>query len=257
MPSVASLSVIIPAFNAQSTIGQAIESIRESVSVAARIRPIAAEIIVVDDASEDGTAEAAARTRPAEADLIVKRCRENRGPGSARNAGVRLSRAEFLFFLDADDMFLPNHILVCLNALLPDRKRGWAQTRMQLPSFAHPTWQENIMGSSTINRCVRRRAHELVGGFPEQDVFRRASEDLFYSILLKRFLPGLKVQDETVVYNVRPGNFLDRRRDVLSRPQHPKDTGMSDEDWVTGDRLLKERIRAVKAKLGRQSSRTR
>ncbi len=252
MSSAAFLSVIVPAFNARATIERAIESARESISVAARTRSLVADIIVADDGSEDDTVEAAARLRPKEADLIVKRSRVNAGPGAARNAGVRLSNAEFLFFLDADDCFLPNHVSVCLDALLAEPRRGWVQTRMQLPGFVHPTWRDGIMGSHTMNRCVRRSLHNLVGGFPEQAVFRHAGEDLFYSILLKKFSPGSKVDDETVVYNVRAGNYLDRRRDILARPQDRKDTGMSEEDWVTGDRLLKDRIRSVVAKIARQ-----
>lgn len=249
MSSPVTLSVVIPAFNASATIGTAIESACESIAQAAGRLTLAAEIIVADDGSEDDTVETVARLRPAGIDLIVKRCAQNRGPGPARNAGVRLSSAEYLFFLDADDRYLPSHVAVCLEALVADRRLGWVQTGIELPDFIHPSWKDGIRGSHTMNRCLRRSLHHLVGGFPEHEIFRRSSEDLFYSILLRKFAPGRTLEAVTVRYNERPGNFLDRRRDVLAAPQNRADVGMSEENWKLGDRLLKERIKAVSERL--------
>ena len=88
-------SVVIPAFNAAATIGQAIGSVRAQ-SVAPR------EIIVVDDGSTDGTA-ALAEGRGI---LVVRRA--NGGPGAATTEGLRRVASPFVATLDADDLWLPH-----------------------------------------------------------------------------------------------------------------------------------------------------
>lgn len=100
MRSFSSISVIIPAYNAEKYIGEAIESALN------QTRP-AKEIVVVDDASTDRTAEIA---RSFGERVTVLRNAVNRGPGHSRNAGVTASTGEYLAFLDADDKWLPEHL---------------------------------------------------------------------------------------------------------------------------------------------------
>ena len=93
------VSVIIPSYNAEQFIGQAIES------VMAQTYP-SYEMIVVDDGSTDKTKE------------ILKefdgqiRCvhQENRGPSAARNAGIEIAQGTYICFLDADDLWTPDKL---------------------------------------------------------------------------------------------------------------------------------------------------
>ena len=85
------ISVIIPAYNTEKFIGEAIESALN------QTRP-AAEVIVVDDASKDGTAQIA---RSFGDRVTVLANERNSGPGHSRNVGVEHSTGEFLAFLDA------------------------------------------------------------------------------------------------------------------------------------------------------------
>jgi glycosyltransferase involved in cell wall biosynthesis len=93
------VSVIIPAYNREAYLAEAIRSVLEQTR-----RP--EEIIVVDDGSTDRTGE--------EARSFGERIRyvfqENRGISSARNTGVEASRALFLAFLDSDDLWLPQKL---------------------------------------------------------------------------------------------------------------------------------------------------
>jgi len=91
-----SYSVIIPTFNAEATIGEAIASI-----FAQSIAPAA--IFVVDDGSTDNTGIAAAEMG-GPVHVIHK---ENGGPGSATTLGLRLAVTPFVATLDADDIWLP------------------------------------------------------------------------------------------------------------------------------------------------------
>lgn len=92
-------SVVIPVFNAATTLARAIESAR------AQSWP-AHEIIVVDDGSTDATAAVARRF--GEAVRLIQQ--PNRGVAAARNAGAAAATGDWLAFLDADDWYAPDRI---------------------------------------------------------------------------------------------------------------------------------------------------
>lgn len=100
------VALIVPAYNAATTLDAALGS------VASQTVP-PAEVVVVNDGSSDGTAEIAARWSSV-LPLQVVSLSDNRGPGQARNEGVRQTTAPVLTFLDADDFLLPDHLHVCL-----------------------------------------------------------------------------------------------------------------------------------------------
>jgi glycosyltransferase involved in cell wall biosynthesis len=84
------VSVIIPAHNAARTLRACLEAVH------AQRHPVT-EVIVVDDASTDGTRDIAAAF-----DCRVLVADRNAGPAAARNRGIRASRGELLFFVDSD-----------------------------------------------------------------------------------------------------------------------------------------------------------
>lgn len=76
------------------------------------------EIVLVDDGSVDGTADAVRKRYPAV--RIVELC--GLGPGPARNAGVEAACGDVLMFLDSDDMWLQDHV----DSLLCALRRGFS-----------------------------------------------------------------------------------------------------------------------------------
>ena len=93
------VSVVIPAFNASSTIDETLRSVRYQSYEQL-------EIIVVDDGSTDDTVGIA--QRHAAQDSRIKIIRQgNAGVAAARNAGWRAARADFIAFIDADDLWTP------------------------------------------------------------------------------------------------------------------------------------------------------
>lgn len=100
------VSVVVPAFNAESFIDEAIDSI-----LAQRHRPI--EVIVVDDGSKDGTAEVCLSL----GGPVTYLHQENQGAAAARNTGVAASRGSILAFLDSDDVWTPDSLEVRLERL--------------------------------------------------------------------------------------------------------------------------------------------
>ncbi|KAA3633709.1 MAG: glycosyltransferase [Proteobacteria bacterium] len=91
------MSVVIPVFNRREQVGRAIES------VLAQTRP-PEEVIIVDDASGDGTPEAVRRRFP---DVVLLENDRNRGVSHSRNRGVARARGDWVAFLDSDDEWLP------------------------------------------------------------------------------------------------------------------------------------------------------
>ena len=116
------VSVIIPAYNAEKTIGNALDTV-----FGQTYRPI--EIIVIDDGSTDKTAEIVKdyvqgirivrdegsdptiRTSPASEAIERKYIyQQNCGPSKARNSGIKAAMGEYIAFLDADDLWIKEKI---------------------------------------------------------------------------------------------------------------------------------------------------
>ena len=94
----ASFTVAIPTFNRSGLVGRAIDSVLHQDS------PVS-EIIVVDDASTDNTADVIRGRYP---DVRYLRQAANRGPCAARNRALREATNEWVVLLDDDDTLLPN-----------------------------------------------------------------------------------------------------------------------------------------------------
>lgn len=97
-----SVAVIVAARNAAPTIGAAVSS--------ALGEPEVRRVVVVDDASTDGTGEAARAADDGSGRLRLLRHDVNRGPSAARNAAFAEVEEQFVAILDADDRFLPGRI---------------------------------------------------------------------------------------------------------------------------------------------------
>jgi glycosyltransferase involved in cell wall biosynthesis len=99
------LTVVIPAFNAAKTIKSTLQSIVEQ-----RMQP--REIIVIDDGSTDNTVDVVKRFPQVQ---YVRQ--SNAGVSRARNNGVALSTSAWVAFCDADDIWHPAKLGICLKAI--------------------------------------------------------------------------------------------------------------------------------------------
>ena len=94
------LSVIVPAYNAEKTIRQSLDSIL------AQTRPVD-ELIVINDGSTDGTEKILQEYRDAYPACFRFRTVENGGQGRARNIGFDLSSGDWIGYVDSDDWIDP------------------------------------------------------------------------------------------------------------------------------------------------------
>ena len=168
--SVATVSVIIPAYNSAATIGRAIDSaLAQDLS--------GAEILVVNDGSTDTTR--AVLDSYGEKIRIIER--SNGGQSAACNTGMAAAGGKYLAFLDADDYWLPGRLRMTVDALecsgaglalcdylLVDRENGRvlgvarpgrAPTREDI----FDEWPQMARASVTMRADLAREC----GGFPE------------------------------------------------------------------------------------------
>jgi len=102
------VSVIIPAFNREATIGRAISSVLAQTWADF-------EIVVVDDGSQDATVTVAQGFGDERVRIVQHE--QNRGAAAARNTGIRAAKGEFIAFLDSDDEWFPNKLATQLRQL--------------------------------------------------------------------------------------------------------------------------------------------
>lgn len=100
--------VIVAAMNAETTVARAVAS--------ALAEPEVTEVVLIDDASRDGTAKAARSADDGTGRLRVLRAPRNLGPAAARNLGLANSSAPLVAVLDSDDMFLPGRFAALADA---------------------------------------------------------------------------------------------------------------------------------------------
>ncbi len=212
------ITVVIPAYNAAKTIIRTLESAVASLRHCVEIEGllVEAEIVVIDDCSTDGTAELVTKWGKRALVRLIRNA-ANRGPGFSRNEGVRQSGGGFLFFLDADDVFYPNHVHRCLTELLADDSLGYVFTRVKIDMPMHEDWRPSLDESCPINFCVRRVWHDMIQGFAEEKDFSTyRTEDTLYRACLRRLVQHRKIEVETCEQFVSPGNALDRQRRKFS-----------------------------------------
>lgn len=108
------ISVIIPAYNAETSIERAISSVIDQTVQAD-------EIIVIDDGSTDSTRQQVERF----GEQVCYVYQDNAGSSAARNHGLRLARGEWVAFLDADDAWHPEKTRLQLALLAKHPKLAW------------------------------------------------------------------------------------------------------------------------------------
>ncbi len=160
------LSFIVPAYNEEAHLAPTLQAIH----AAAKESGHPYELIVVNDGSNDATAQLAA-----EAGAIVESVKF-RHIAAVRNRGAKVSSGRILFFIDADTRISPELVRGAVQAIEAGAVGGGAPVRLEAwygLGGAAFTWVWNLV--SRIRKwaagCfvyVERGAFEAVGGFDEQ-----------------------------------------------------------------------------------------
>ena len=183
------VSVIIPCYNADRWIDEAIQS-----ALNQTYSPV--EVIVVDDGSSDGSWKKIQEF----GSRVIAETGPNRGGSAARNRGFVLSRGDYIQFLDADDYLLPKKIprqVAFLEASGADVVYGdWRHEHFlpdgssQLEEIAVSGAQEDVLSALLSGWWVapaallfRRHVLEKTGGWDES-LAAAQDRDLFISIAM-------------------------------------------------------------------------
>lgn len=101
--SMTTVSVIIPAFNAEMHIMNSVKS-----AINQTLKPL--EIIIIDDCSTDSTWYILNEIEKNNKNIKIFRNHKNMGPAFCRNLGIRTSKGKYIAFLDSDDIWLPKKL---------------------------------------------------------------------------------------------------------------------------------------------------
>lgn len=222
------ISVIIPVYNGERYLAEAIESV-----LAQTYRPI--EIIVVDDGSTDGSADVAQRFPPP----VRYRFQPHSGAGAARNRGIGMAQGSFFAFLDADDLWMEDK-LMCQTITFgndPELDMVFGHVRQfHSPELDGNTGKrlrypaEIMPGYSHVTMLITREAFLRVGPFETKwqagefiDWYSRAMEKGLKSVMLPEVVVKRRIHAAHQGIHERRSQadyirilkaFLDRRRKV-------------------------------------------
>jgi glycosyltransferase involved in cell wall biosynthesis len=182
------VSVVLPAYNEESEICNAISEMRKQT-----YKNI--EIIVVDDGSLDGTSQIARSCAAGDRRIRILTKDRRGGPAYARNVGIRESTGEVVFFGECDCVYDEDYVERAVNCLLSNEKAG-AVCLTGAPLVTRDTWAtrclsfENFVQHELLSQkkikpfyawVYRREALERVGGFDDR-LFQAEDRDLFQRV---------------------------------------------------------------------------
>ena len=209
----ATTTVIIPLYNYEHVICDTLDSVNEQTIEAL-------SLIIVDDASTDGSLERAGkwleqhRARFDQAILVSHN--QNTGLSNTRNTGFSLAATPYVFALDADNKLYPRCLARCEQALHDDAA-----------AFAYPMLErigagDGLLNTQIWNRArlkrgnyidamalIRKRAWQAVGGYmPLEHGWE--DYDLWCSFAEQGW-HGVRVPEILAQYRVHPGSMLQSR----------------------------------------------
>ena len=189
------ISVIIPVYNGEAFLAEAIGS------VLAQTQP-ATEVLVVDDGSTDGSIKVAEGF--GERVRLLRQA--NQGASAARNHGIRAARGELLAFLDADDRFVPEALALQLQRIRKYPEAGIVLGQFQDYAGAAPVGPAHEQLFTSFGcALIRRSVFAIVGPLREElrlaedwDWFTRAREANIRLLIHRQVVMHRRLHDQNL-----------------------------------------------------------
>ena len=213
------VSVIIPAYNAQETLLKTIRSIQKQTF-------LDFELIVINDGSTDNTLEVLSSIKEPRLKVFSYK---NGGLAVARNRGIDHAIGDYITFIDADDLWVPDKLELQLAALQQHPKSGivysWTAfineegkiLYFQKPLFFEGDVYPKILVKNFIasgsNILIRRETIETVGKY---DPHLKSAEDWDYNIRLAAHCPFAVVPKYQILYRKSSG-AMSSKVDVMEK----------------------------------------
>jgi glycosyltransferase involved in cell wall biosynthesis len=183
------VSVIIPVFNGERFLREAVESV-----LAQKYSPV--EIIIVDDGSTDGTATVA-RSFP---ETVRYLHQTNHGPAAARNRGIEQAQGDLIAFADTDDLWPSHKLELQLPYLIRDSKIDIVLGRIQQVLLSETQAKEIGDPAFSVNlgsAVIRKSCFERVGLFDET---MRYSEDVDWFMRAREGAAAIMTTDAVTLF---------------------------------------------------------
>ena len=250
----AECTVVIPCHDGEPYLEAAVASV-----LAQSFRSF--HLVLVDDASRDGTGELARRLAEKAPNITAIGLPENRGRSYARNRGAEAARGPYVTFLDQDDTYHPEFLRVTTSILSGSPGLDAVKVLPNLSIEIDPVQYGAVAGSLATTMLMRRSAFEVIGGWPEGMIFRQhpgGCEDIALQQLFGLYFNVGLIPEKLYQYNHRPGNALDR---FLSRSSVVDGSLVFQEEGLEDDRKagmevqrlaqeLRERVRQTLLRAG-------
>ena len=213
------ISIVIPAYNAESTITETIESVQKQTFSDF-------EVIIVDDGSTDKTVEVINNIHDERIKVISY---ENGGNALARNRGIKNAKGEFIAFIDADDMWTPDKLELQLAALEKYPEAGiaysWTYFKYEkeedsyadCSSFFEGNVYRDLLVKNFLqngsNPLIRKQVIDSIGFF---NPTLKCSVDWDFYLRLAAKCNFVLVQKPQVIYR-QSSNSITSKTDVMKK----------------------------------------
>ena len=211
------VSVIIPTYNRKEEIKDAIASLSKQT-----YPPELYEVVVVDDGSTDGTINLLQKLSENTNINLKFLYQENKGPGAARNHGIKFSNGDIICFMDSDCIADPKWIEAHVRSytekdiggvggsVLPYDASSLISRYADLYEYQLRVFKNNLLKYvNTSNASFRRSVLEVVNGFDENIIY---TEDKDLSIRVRKAGYKLKFSEDAIIFHKHRRSMFDMLR---------------------------------------------
>lgn len=214
------ISVVVPAYNVDRFIAATLDSIQSQT-----VNDY--EVIVVDDASIDGTIDIVQAREREDSRIRLVRHEKNQGVAVARNTGISHSRGEYIAFLDSDDVAFPTRFEEQAAALDADASLGMVGSQVAVMNEAGDLtgrlWHRpvnpdeariQLLFRNTFSAVMMvRKAAIPAGGFRNMEV----AEDYDFNVRIAKCAKVMNINKPLTMVRVRRGGLTHTKYELMER----------------------------------------
>ncbi len=204
------ISVIMPVYNSEKTVGRAIESVLVQTYKSL-------ELIVIDDCSTDRSRDIIGQYAEKDPRVHILYNEKNEGVSAARNHGIHKARYDWIAFLDSDDYWLPDKLEIQMHAVSLDKKSAlcftgsaFIDSKGQMSSYElhvpNKVTYEQLLSQNIIScSSVLVRRNDLLK-YPMVSNPMIHEDYATWLKLLKQYQHAIGIDEALLVYQISSGS---------------------------------------------------
>lgn len=210
------ISIITPNYNASKYIAATIESVQKQTYSNW-------ELLIVDDCSSDNSVEIIKTFQKNDARIKLLELTQNSGPAIVRNEGIKQAQGNYLTFIDADDIWLPNFIEISLKKIKESEGFVFASYH-RFNEDLEPCYKDfivpskvnyaDILKSNSISCLTAFIDINKLGKFYMPEVLYRQDMGLWLKYL-KRIDVAIGIKQPLAIYRIRKKSHSRNKLNLL------------------------------------------